>query len=279
MTASDSSTDAETTVRLLERKLARERAARQTAEALLEGKSRELYEQNRALAATNRELEQFAYVASHDLKAPLRNIQAFAQLLGRSEQPTLSEDGQEFLQIIHDCSSQMQALIDDLLMYSRAQRTEIPDEIVSLDDAMDAVKDRLTTDISDADATLTVTPLPLVRGHAGQLSQLLQNLVANGIKFARPDTPPAIHVFAEAPRSGAHRIVFQDNGIGIAAEHHERVFDMFKRLHADSEYEGTGIGLALCRKIAVRHGGDIALEPSDQAGARFVVTLPVVSGA
>lgn len=266
--------DAEKRIALLERKVERERSAREEAERLLEQKSLELFARNQALGRSNAELEQFAYVASHDLQAPLRSISSFSQLLARNERENLSEDGQEFLDLINESVAQMRNLIMDLLQFSRVQRDEITNTPVSLGEVLGDVRSRLRAALDEDGAQINVGEMPTVAGHSGQLTQLFQNLVGNGLKFCRDGVTPTVDVTATTDGKST-RIRVQDNGIGIAPEHHQRVFEMFKRLHTQDEYEGTGIGLALCRKIVDRHGGDLALESTVGEGTTFVVTLPL----
>ena len=270
----DSLADAEKRIALLERKLDRERSAREEAERLLEAKSLELFARNQALGRSNAELEQFAYVASHDLQAPLRSISSFSQLLVRNERDNLSEDGQEFLELISESVAQMRQLILDLLAFSRVQRDEIPNTPVPLDEVLADVRSRLRAAIDEDGAQINVAEMPTVAGHSGQLTQLFQNLVGNGLKFCREGVAPVVDVSAKCTK-GKAIIRVQDNGIGIAPEHHGRVFEMFKRLHTQDEYEGTGIGLALCRKIVDRHNGDMTLESTVGEGTAFIVTLPL----
>lgn len=271
---SDELADAEKRIALLERKLNRERSAREEAERLLEQKSLELFSRNQALGRSNAELEQFAYVASHDLQAPLRSISSFSQLLARNERDNLSEDGQEFLGLINESVVQMRQLIQDLLAFSRVQRDEIPDTPVPLAEVLADVRSRLRAAVDEDGAQIEVSDMPTVIGHSGQLTQLFQNLVGNGLKFCRDGVAPIVKVTAKC--SGGKAIIrVEDNGIGIAPEHHQRVFEMFKRLHTQEEYEGTGIGLALCRKIVDRHNGDMDLESVPGEGTTFILTLPL----
>lgn len=266
-------------IALLERKLARERAAREQAEALLEAKSLEVYERNQDLRRSNEELERFAYVASHDLRAPLRSIGGFAKLLSKREAEALSEAGQEYLGLVLESVGQMEALIADLLEFSRTQRVEVPDDPVALDAVLTTVQTRLDAQTHEAGARIDCSALPEVRGHAGLLGQLFQNLVANGIKFARSGAVPTVTVTAQTTTDGFYRIDVADNGIGIAEAHLAEVFEMFRRLHSADEYPGTGIGLALCAKIAERHGGRINVESTLGHGSTFRVFLPVPADA
>lgn len=271
---SDAIDDLQKRIALLERKLARERGAREESERLLEAKNLELYSRNQALGRSNAELEQFAYIASHDLQAPLRSISSFSQLLQRSEADRLSDEGKEFLELIGESVVQMRTLIQDLLAFSRLQREEIPDEPVDLNTVMADVQTRFHAELGEGDAQIVFGQLPTVAGHSGLLTQLFQNLVGNGLKFCREGVTPRVEVQASMAGPSA-TIRVTDNGIGIAPQHQARVFEMFKRLHTQDEYEGTGIGLALCRKIVDRHNGDITVESELGVGTTFVVSLPL----
>ncbi len=224
------------------------------------------------LARSNRDLAQFASVASHDLSEPLRTISSFVQLLERRYRDELDDDAKEWIGYAVDGSQRMQRLIDDLLDYSRAGSREIADVPVALTALVDEVTDSLGTLLTDAGATVEYGVLPAVRGDEGQLGLVLQNLVANAVKFIADDKP-VVRISAESDDDGRIRVSVCDNGIGIAPEQAARVFDMFQRLHARSEYEGTGIGLAVCQRIVERHGGRIWVEPAEGGGSCFSFTL------
>jgi PAS domain S-box-containing protein len=227
-----------------------------------------------ALERSNAELAEFAYVASHDLSEPLRMVSSYLQLLRRRYHGQIDEDADEFIDFAVDGASRMRALIEDLLAYSRAGRTAEPGPI----DAELVVADVLSSlapAIADAHAHVEVRSLPIVMGDRVALAQLFQNLVANALKFR--DGPRA-RVWIGADRDGpaAWRISIADDGIGIDPRHRERVFKMFQRLHDSDEFEGTGIGLAICRKIVERHGGSIWMEAREGGGTVFLFTLPAV---
>jgi PAS domain S-box-containing protein len=224
------------------------------------------------LARSNAELEQFAYVASHDLQEPLRMIASYAELLGRRYTGKLDADADEFIRYTVDGAARMQALIDDLLAYSRVGRRGLEfNEVDSKSCVQDALANlRLT--IEQNGARIAIGDLPRVRADALQLSQLFQNLIGNAIKF-RGDDPPRVEVRAQA-RDGHWLFSVRDNGIGIEPEHSERVFVVFQRLHARQRYPGNGIGLAICKKIVERHGGRIWLESEPGRGTTFFFTLP-----
>ncbi|MEX2376068.1 MAG: PAS domain S-box protein [Dehalococcoidia bacterium] len=231
-----------------------------------------LAEKARELERSNAELEQFAYVASHDLQEPLRMVASYTQLLARRYQGKLDDDADEFVGYVVDGVNRMQALISDLLAYSRVGTRGGEFEEVSMEIALKGVLRGLGPAIEETSAVVTNDPLPVVEGDTTQLSQLLQNLIANALKF-RGDEPPRVHVSARAEGS-EWVFAVRDEGIGIDPKFQERIFVIFQRLHSRGEYPGTGIGLAICRKIVERHGGGIWVESSPGEGATFFFTLP-----
>ena len=241
-----------------------------TARKLLEAGQRKLLAD---LKRSNEELEQFAYVASHDLQEPLRMVASYTQLLAQRYQGRLDQDADDFIGFAVDGATRMQRLINDLLMYSRiGHRDDPPGPVASQAACADAIRNLALT-IEDAGAVITHDPLPELPGDAGQLVQLFQNLIGNAIKFRQPGVPPQVHVSA---RREADQWIFSvaDNGIGVAPQYHERIFMIFQRLHSRKKYSGTGIGLALCRRIVERHGGRLWLESAEGQGATFFFTLP-----
>lgn len=234
--------------------------------------------QAKELARSNAELEQFAYVASHDLQEPLRKIQAFGDRLKTKCADSLNDGGRDYLERMQSAASRMQTLIQDLLALSRVATHPQPFTAVDLRAvAFDVVLD-LESRIEQAGGRVEIGPLPTVMADRLQMSQLLQNLIGNALKFHKPGQNPVVHVHAETLAEGDSgpvcRLIVQDNGIGFEQKYQERIFQVFQRLHGRTEYEGSGIGLAICRKIAERHGGSIRAESSPGAGAKFVVTLP-----
>ena len=237
-------------------------------------------ELRRSLADLNRavhELEQFAYITSHDLQAPLRNIAGFSQLLSRRYTQKLDGDALEFLQFIEQGVRQMQALIKDLLLLSRVGRTEARPERRPLDEALRNALNTLKPDIAAREANVIFGPMPDVPAVQSLLVQLFQNLVGNAIKFHKPDTKPEVRIAVEREEKFAH-LTIKDNGIGIAADQLENIFAVFRRLHSADEFEGTGIGLAICRKIVQHHRGEIWAE-SDDTGTTMHVRLPLEEAA
>ncbi len=226
------------------------------------------------LERINAELQEFAYVASHDLAEPLRMVTAYLELLQRRYGGRLDDTADEFIGFAVGGAVRMRGLIDDLLAYSRVGSHELERHDVDLREVVGHVLRGLERAIDDARATLVVAKdLPVVRGDATQLGQLLQNLIANAVKFRAEGRPPRVELVAER-REGAVGFSVADNGIGIDPQQIERIFKMFARLHGRDEYDGTGIGLALCRRIAERHGGRITVESEPGAGSRFTVLLP-----
>jgi signal transduction histidine kinase len=226
----------------------------------------------RELSASNRELEQFAYVASHDLQEPLRMVANYCQLLKRRYQSRLDGDADEFIGFAVDGAQRMQVLIDDLLAYSRVGTRKGALVSVSLDSVLRDVLKNLESALSDSGAVVTHDPLPTVTADPSQLVQLLQNLVGNAIKFRRGENP-IVHI-SVAHRGDDWLFGVRDNGIGIAPEYRSQVFLIFQRLHSKEEYPGTGIGLAISKKIVERHGGTIWVEATEGGGSTFYFTLP-----
>ena len=245
-------------------------AARETAEDDLR---RSLADLNRAV----HELEQFAYITSHDLQAPLRNIAGFSQLLSRRYTQKLDGDALEFLQFIEQGVRQMQALIQDLLQLSRVGRTEARAERRPLDEALRNALHTLKPDLVAREAKVDFGPMPDVPAVQSLMVQLFQNLVGNAVKFQKAGTLPEVKITAELEEKNLHLIV-RDNGIGIPQDQLENIFAVFRRLHRADEYEGTGIGLAICRKIVQHHRGEIWAE-SDDSGTRMHVRLPLEPAA
>ena len=228
-----------------------------------------------ALKRSNAELEQLAYVASHDMQEPLRMIASYLQLVERRYADQLDADGKEFIGYAVDGAKRMQALIQDLLAYSRVGTKGHPPAPVDAAAVLRTALAHLELAINESAATITADPLPWVMGDGGQLLQLIQNLLANAIKF-RGTAPPRVHVGCQ-PDGDSWRFEVRDNGIGIDPEFAERIFVMFQRLHSRSAYPGTGIGLALCKRIVERHGGRLWVEPAEGGGSVFKFTLPQVA--
>jgi PAS domain S-box-containing protein len=238
---------------------------RQRAEAALRQKVEEL-------ARSNAELEQFAYVASHDLQEPLRTAGSFAQLLQKRYQGKLDQTGDEFIGYIVDGTQHMQRLINDLLTFARVGTRGKAFEPADCAAVLAQAVAHLQIAIEEGGAVVTHDPLPVLNADSGQLGQLLQNLIGNSIKF-HAAARPRIHVSAQRTEEGWVLSV-QDNGIGIDPQFADRIFEVFQRLHTRAEYPGTGIGLAVCKKIVERHGGRIWVESAPGKGATFRFTIP-----
>jgi light-regulated signal transduction histidine kinase (bacteriophytochrome) len=218
------------------------------------------------LERSNRELEQFAYVASHDLQEPLRKVASFCQMLESRYRGQLDERANQYIAFAVDGAKRMQVLINDLLAFSRVGQGGAPRTEVDLKEAARQAADALDATITDTDADVIIGDLPVVSGDQTLLTQLLQNLVGNSIKFRRIDEHPVVHLTAER-KDGMWEFACEDNGIGIAPAYAERVFVIFQRLHPREAYPGTGIGLAMCRKIVDFHGGRIWVDTSQDGAA------------
>jgi light-regulated signal transduction histidine kinase (bacteriophytochrome) len=228
------------------------------------------------LQRSNAELEQFAYVASHDLQEPLRMVSSYTQLLARRYKDKLDKDADEFIAFAVDGANRMQRMINDLLTYSRAGTRGKEFTSVDCEAALGQAHANLRIAIEEHNAVITHDPLPTVMADEGQLAQLFQNLISNAIKF-RGEEPPRIHVSARR-RNQEWVLSVRDNGIGIEPQYTERIFVIFQRLHTRAEYPGTGIGLAICRRIVERHGGRIWVESEPGKSSTFFFTLPAKGG-
>jgi light-regulated signal transduction histidine kinase (bacteriophytochrome) len=250
-----------------------ELATRQTqVERLVALRTQELGRANDELQRSNIELQRFAHVASHDLREPLRAIGSYAQLLNETASE-LEPDHRQFLDRVVNATRRMQALVDDLLALSRLEGGEGKMSPMPLRSLAEAAVENLRASIDAAGATVKIGGLPTVACDPSPIVQLFQNLIANAVKFRRDGVAPRVEISSR--RTGDHwEISVQDNGIGIAPEHHARVFEMFERLHPRERYGGTGIGLAICRKIVDRHGGRIWVESPVEGGSVFRFTLP-----
>ena len=245
----------------------------------LAARTEELDAQTEELRRSNAELEQFAYVASHDLQEPLRKVASFCQLLEKRYGDQLDERGTEYIKFAVDGAKRMQALINDLLTFSRVGRLNATLATVALDDPLDTAVANLAAAFEESDTEL-VRPaeLPEVDGDPTLLAMLWQNLIGNAVKFRKPDQAPRVVIECErgqGPHEGQWLLTVTDNGIGISEEFVDKVFVLFQRLHAREVYGGTGIGLALCKKIVEHHGGAIWIDTSYTAGTQFRFTLPV----
>lgn len=241
---------------------------------------------SRELARSNAELQQFASVASHDLQEPLRKIQAFGNRLKNSCGDALNEQGRDSLERMQNAAGRMQTLIDDLLMLSRVTTRAQPFVTVDLNRVVNEVLSDLEVRIQQTGGKVEVSTLPKIDADPVQMQQLLQNLLSNALKFHKQETPPVVKLSSQLFDSQQQpvidgaiatscQIVVEDNGIGFEQKYLDRIFNVFQRLHSRSQYEGTGIGLAICRKIVERHQGSITAQSSLGQGAKFTVTLPI----
>jgi signal transduction histidine kinase len=226
------------------------------------------------LEQSNSELEQFAYVASHDLQEPLRKVASFCQLLQRRYIGQLDARADQYIEFAVDGAQRMQALIDDLLTFSRVGRMEPEPVLVSCASALSQARVNLATEIRASGAVIEAAELPAVRAEFSMLTSLFQNLIGNAVKF-RSEKPPVIQKSVSELDDSFWLFSVADNGIGIEPDYADRIFVIFQRLHGRSEYDGTGIGLAMCRKIVEHYGGRIWLDTTYQGGANFFFTLPV----
>ena len=239
----------------------------------LQRQATSLRQATQELQRSNAELEQFAYVASHDLQEPLRMVTSYLQLLERRYKANLDQDASDFIAFAVDGAARMQTLIQDLLTYSRVGTRGASFEPTDCQSVLEQALMNLEVAIAESDAEVSSGPMPSLSADASQLAQLMQNLIGNAIKF-RGDSPPRIQVEAEQ-RSDHWLFWVRDNGIGIDPQYSDRIFQVFQRLHGIGQYPGTGIGLAVCKKIVERHQGSIWVESQPDAGATFCFTIPL----
>jgi len=225
------------------------------------------------LRRSNTELEQFAYVASHDLQEPLRKVASFCQLLERRYRDQLDERGTQYIDFAVDGAKRMQRLINDLLAFSRVGRHRDEQVVVAAGDLVEEARGNLSQVLEETGAQVEAGPLPDVRGEARLLTAVFQNLIGNAVKFRGEETPH-VRIDAEPGDDGMWEFSVRDNGIGIDQQYAERIFVIFQRLHAKERYAGTGIGLSMCRKIVEHHGGRIWLDTETTSGTTIRFTLP-----
>lgn len=263
------------------------RSARDELEDRVRDRTAELTVLNTELERSNRELQDFAFVASHDLQEPLRKIQAFGDRLLTVQGPKFDDQGRDYLHRMHKAAERMHTLINDLLAYSRVTTKAQPFEPTNLERTVEGVLDDLEARVEESGGRVTVGHLPTIDADGVQMRQLFQNLIANALKFQNNNQPPVVTVSGEifkgelpsVGHSAAEdlvRISVSDNGIGFDEKYLDRIFTPFQRLHGRNEYEGTGIGLAVCRKIVERHSGNLTAKSTPGKGSTFIVTLPLV---
>lgn len=261
------------------RSVAQDVTTRNALRAELQEKNRRLARANNDLARKNKELDDFSYVVSHDLQEPLRTLIAFSGMLLSEHGDRLDEDGREKIRYLVDASRRMRSLIGDLLALSRAGEAAGASEPIDLSAVVDQVRGDLAATIADRGADVIVQgTLPPAWGDRDRIAQLLANLIGNGLKYQKPGERPVVEVSGSVDASGTTSIAVKDNGIGIDPSYHARIFQVFRRLHARDEIEGTGAGLAICQKIVQAHGGRIWVESLAGEGATFHVALPGPSG-
>jgi len=224
------------------------------------------------LARSNKDLEQFAYVASHDLQEPLRAVGGFMGLLKKQYGESLDAPAREFIDLSIEGAERMRTLINDLLVFSRVGTRGDAFKAFNMKDAVEGALKNLQAAIAESDTAITCEPMPVVRADPSQMTQLLQNLVGNAIKFRGPRRPE-VRISAEK-RDKSWVFAVRDNGIGIEPQYFDKIFLIFQRLHTRSQYKGTGIGLAVCKKIVERHGGKIWVESTFGEGSTFFFTVP-----
>jgi len=247
----------------------------------------QLWEKNEELVRSNQELQQFAQIASHDLQEPLRKIQTFGDRLRTKCGDNLDEVGKDYLTRMQDAAERMQTLIHDLLNYARVTSKGQPFQPIDLQDIVQGVLSDLEMRLETTGGRVDLDTLPRIEADPLQMRQLFQNLIGNALKYHKPNVPPIVKVSAQPIEGNLNfspgastgqrrwRIVVEDNGIGFEDEYAERIFAIFQRLHGRGEYEGTGVGLAICRKIIERHGGTITAKGVPEQGSTFTITFPV----
>jgi len=225
---------------------------------------------------SNTELEQFAYVISHDLQEPLRMVSSYTQLLSKRYRNKLDDDADEFIAYAVDGAKRMQTLLHDLLEYSRVGTRGKPFSLVNCEHIVEQAMANLKIAIEECGASVSYDVLPTIMGDEGQLVRLFQNLIGNAIKF-RGEEAPQVHISAQR-RNNTVTFSVKDNGIGIDPEHSQSIFDIFRRLHTSEEYPGTGMGLAICKKIVERHGGHISVQSQPGQGSTFYFSVDMAGG-
>jgi signal transduction histidine kinase len=260
--------------------LEREIEERRLSEEKVHLLNQQLLENNASLKATIEELDRFAYVASHDLQEPLRKILVFSDRLLTNHGQHVSEDMQRYMQKIVKASERMQKLINDLLIFSRQVDDIQSFEEINLNELMEEVLSDMEVEIERQSAMIKFESLPRIWAIRSQMQQLFQNLISNGIKFRKADTIPVVTINHEKLEIGDKsilRIIIEDNGIGFDDKYAEEIFVVFKRLHSYHEYEGTGVGLSICKKIIEKHAGKIMAQSKINEGSKFIIDLPLNS--
>ena len=263
-------------VTLLNQAEAELRRSRDSLEVLVKERTADLEAANRNLARSNESLEQFAYVASHDLQEPLRVMASYSQLLEKRYKDKLDQDAKDFIAFIVDAASRMQRLITDILAFSRVGRKDLAPAEVDFNEAVNKVLYGMSATIELSKGEVTYDKLPVLMAHETSIMQVFQNLVGNALKF-RSEESPRIHISAKRD-DGSWIFSVKDNGLGIEPQYHDRVFQIFQRLHSKEKYSGTGIGLSICKKIVSNYGGKIWIESERGKGSTFYFTMPINKG-
>ena len=258
------------------RKLEKDVEERRLTEEKIRLLNQQLVENNFQLKNTIEELDRFAYVASHDLQEPLRKILVFSDKIQTKYRDAVDKELHRSLEKIVKASERMQSLINDLLRFSRGASGSEDFVFISLNGLMNEVLADMEIDIEKSAAQIQVDPLPEVWGIPSQMRQLFQNLISNGIKFRKAGIVPRIHIYSQSNGLNHYRIIVQDNGIGFDSKYAEEIFTVFKRLHSYHEFEGSGVGLSICKKIIERHNGMIRAESIPGDGSKFIIDLPVI---
>ena len=246
-------------------------------EVFYSGILRDISERRQAeaqIAATNAELERFVYIASHDLKEPLRTIEAFSDIIVEDYADELPAQAKEYLGYISDASARLKNLISDILNYSRMDAEDVPYETFSAREQVDIAIEGLKEAVRETGTEIHITDLPQIKAHPIRFSSLIHNLVINAIKYRDKVRPPVVKISSYI-EDGEHVFCVEDNGIGISEEYHKQIFDMFRRLHGRQEYSGNGIGLAICKKIVSGWNGKIWIASQEGEGSRFYFSVPV----
>jgi len=240
---------------------------------------RELKSYAQRLEESNRELQDFAYIASHDLQEPLRKVIAFGDRLVQKYSDVLDERGRDYLRRMYNAAQRMQSLIQGLLNFSRVNTKAQPFEPVDLNSVVKEVLHDLEERVNETGARIEIGDLSIVDADPLQMRQLFQNLIGNALKFSKKDVSPEVRIYGSMSQNGKsgenYRIVIEDNGIGFDQKYADRIFGVFQRLHGKQEYDGTGIGLSICKKIVERHRGNIQAEGRPGKGAKFIITMPL----
>lgn len=268
-------------LRAINKSLENEIKERKNSEDKVNELNQKLLSNIESLEAANKELDRFAFMASHDMQEPLRKIRTFSDLISIKHKDQLDADGLSKLKTIQKAAERMQGLIKDILTFSKVSNETEPFVVSDLGSLVNEVLDELDGAIKEKGATVDLAPLPSVPVNPVLIKSLFLNLIGNAIKYSKPDVPPEIKIYCDnldADENGTqphhYRIFIKDNGIGFDQKYAEQIFDMFKRLHVHTEYEGTGIGLALCKQIMEKHNGYINAVSSENEGATFIISLP-----